>query len=49
MDALRSGDRLEPSEKVCQVLLRASDMMSALIEVRAGATATHERKIVQEG
>ncbi len=35
MDALRS-DRLEPTPQVCQVLLRASDMMSALIEAAQG-------------
>ncbi|MEM9726089.1 MAG: chemotaxis protein CheA [Pseudomonadota bacterium] len=35
MDALRS-DKLEANEKVCQVLLRASDMMSALIEDAQG-------------
>ena len=35
MDALRC-DKLEPTEKVCQVLLRASDMMSALIEDAQG-------------
>ncbi len=35
MDALRS-DRLELTPKICQVLLRASDMMSALIEEAQG-------------
>jgi two-component system chemotaxis sensor kinase CheA len=35
MDALRSN-KLEPNPQVCQVLLRASDMMSALIESAQG-------------
>ncbi len=35
MDRIRSHD-VEPTDKVCQILLRASDMMSALIESAQG-------------
>ncbi|MEL6316468.1 MAG: Hpt domain-containing protein, partial [Pseudomonadota bacterium] len=41
MDVMRAG-KLEPDAKVCNVLLRASDMMSALIEAAQGRGA-HDR------
>lgn len=46
MDRIRSHD-VEPTEKVCQILLRASDMMSALIESAQGNLEPNREAKVQ--
>lgn len=47
MDEIRN-DKLEPNEKVCNVLLRATDMMEALIEDAQGNGAGFDRQLADQ-